>query len=100
MSRAKSGGGINSNKVRQVGVKTGKPAQGHVPCGTIGLARITTTGYREPKVGQPISVELGNQCALNVGKRAGSPTIDPSMRGQTSCVPSDLTPREAGDGPG
>jgi hypothetical protein len=49
MSKAKSGGGINSNKVvRSRGVVPGTKAKGIAPSGTIGLQRITTTAYKHP----------------------------------------------------
>lgn len=83
MSKAKSGGGrsvIGSGKgghggggmSNRVPVRTGKPAEGHPVCGTIGLQRITTTGYREPTVPNPKSVPLGNQTALSAGQGPGA----------------------------
>jgi hypothetical protein len=79
-----AGGGINSNKVRQVGVRTGAAAQGirpgypdnlgnmrgtHVTRGGIEggggdlPAKLTPMGTVKP----PISVKLGNELATNVG---------------------------------
>jgi len=62
------GGGPSMNKNVSVGIRTGKPAKGVAPCGTIGLQRVTTTGRREPRVPNPISVPLGNELTKNVGK--------------------------------
>jgi hypothetical protein len=61
-SKGISGGGIESRKLVKPPVRLGKPAQGMHPCGTIGLAKVTT--YKEPAVPSPKSVPLGNQCAL------------------------------------
>jgi hypothetical protein len=77
--RAKTGGGAQMNKNVSVGVKTGKPARGIAPCGTIGLARVTTVGYREPTVPAPKSVPLGNVTAQAAGQGPGAGrTIRPS----------------------
>jgi hypothetical protein len=69
MSKATSGGGINSYKVKSVGVKTGSKAKGIAPecAASIGIQRVTTRGYKEPVMPGPISVPLGNEVALNVG---------------------------------
>ncbi len=73
MTKARSGGGINSNKVVQSrGVVPGKPAKGVVPQGTIGLQRVTTTGYKEPTVPSPKSVALGNETAKAAGQGPGA----------------------------
>jgi hypothetical protein len=80
MTKAKSGGGITSNKVRNVGVQTGKAAKGVSPqaASRIGMQVVTSTGVA--KVPGPISKPLGNELAKNVGK--GGPgagrTVHPS----------------------
>lgn len=81
------GGGPGMNKNVSVGVRVGKPAKGVAPCGTIGLQRVTTSSYREPKVGQPISVPLGNELSTNVGK--GGPGAGRSVHptGSQSATP-------------
>ena len=95
MSKAKSGGGINSNKVVQSrGVVPGKPAKGVSPQSAvrIGMQVITTSGVA--KVGGPISKPLGNELAKNVGAggpgarrtvmRAGSQSASPQPQPITS----------------
>jgi len=72
MSKAKSGGGITSNKVAHSrGVVTGTNAKGVSPqaAARIGMQVITSTGVA--KVPGPISKPLGNELAKNVG--AGGP---------------------------
>jgi hypothetical protein len=72
MTKAKSGGGINSNKVVQSrGVVTGTNAKGVSPqsAARIGMQVISSTGVA--KVPGPISKPLGNELAKNVG--AGGP---------------------------
>ncbi|WP_298870924.1 hypothetical protein [uncultured Bradyrhizobium sp.] len=74
MSKAKSGGGITSNKVVQSrGVKTGANAKGISPqsVARIGMQVVTGTGIA--KVPGPISKPLGNELAKNVGK--GGPGV-------------------------
>lgn len=73
MSRAKSGGGITSNKVVQTrGVVPGKAAKGVSPqsAARIGIQTITTTGPMA--VPSPKSVALGNQTALAAGQGPGA----------------------------
>lgn len=68
--RATGRGGDASNKLREVGVKTGKAARG-IRLGDaamIGIQRITTTGPGVPQGShKTISIPLGNAKALDVG---------------------------------
>ena len=95
MTKAKSGGGITSNKVVQSrGVVPGKAAKGVSPqsAARIGMQVITTTGPKS--VGGPISKPLGNELAKNVGAggpgagrtvmRAGSQSKSPAAQPMTS----------------
>lgn len=73
MSKAKSGGGINSNKVvHSRGVAAGTKAKGMAPCGTIGLQRVVTTAYKHPAVSNPISGTQGNAAATAAGQGPGA----------------------------
>lgn len=74
---AKSGGGITSNKLVRPSVRTGQSATGITPGYTAQLGTSQgnhseqgTSKYRgEPmRTSKPLSVPLGNQVALNVGK--------------------------------
>ncbi|MGY4227606.1 hypothetical protein ACVMIH_004967 [Bradyrhizobium sp. USDA 4503] len=73
--RAKSGGGVGMNKNRNVGIKTGKPAQGVSPASAAmtGIQRITTRGPE--KVPGPISVPLGNQLTKGTTGPGGGRTV-------------------------
>ena len=73
MAKSRSGGGITSNKLVNVGVRTGKPAKGVSPAGaaSIGIQRITTTRYAD-MVGNPKSVQLGNANAIAAGQGPGA----------------------------
>lgn len=73
MSKAKSGGGITSNKVVQSrGVVPGRAAKGINPqsAARIGIQTITSTGV--PKVPGPISGPLGNELAKSGGQGPGA----------------------------
>jgi hypothetical protein len=96
--RAKTGGGARMNKNVSVGVKGGKPAQGVSPAAaaSIGLQRITTTGYRDGAP-NPKSVPLGNATAKAAGQgpgagravhRAGSQQCGPTAKPMTSANPN------------
>ena len=78
MSKAKSGGGIRSNKVVSVGIKTGKPGRGVRPgdAAMIGIQRITTTGPSAPQgSAKAISVPLGNELTKGTTGPGGGRTI-------------------------
>jgi hypothetical protein len=70
-----SGGGITSNKLVQVGVRTGQPAKGTSPgaADQFGAAQGRQRAVREPEQGPAFQsgVKLGNEVATNVG--AGGP---------------------------
>jgi hypothetical protein len=70
MSKATSGGGINSYKVKSVGVKTGSKAKGIAPecAASIGIQRVTTRGYKEPA----LNVGGGGPGAGRTVSKAGS----------------------------
>lgn len=98
MAKAKSGGGITSNKVVQSrGVVSGAKAKGVSPqaASRIGIRTVATTGVA--KVPGPIAKPLGNELAKNVGK--GGPgagrTVHPSgSQSRTSAS----TPMTSADG--
>ncbi len=78
MSKAKSGGGANMNKVRSVGVRTGSPMAQRVSPGAVsqigskqGNHSMSGTTQRPPQplvTGSMPQVPLGNALAQNVGK--------------------------------
>jgi hypothetical protein len=89
-------GGLGSKQVRKVGIAKGQPAHAMRPGGVSQIGSSTgdhatgsgkiLRGAVEPmrgeqrRPGQPGSVELGNQCALNVGK--GGPGVGRTLYGQ------------------
>jgi hypothetical protein len=69
MSKARNGGGIQSNKLVNVGVKAGPPRTNIVsPASASQLGR-SVAFKRDPlPIGTASQVPLGNQLATNVGK--------------------------------
>jgi hypothetical protein len=93
MTKAKSGGGITSNTVRNVGVRTGKPAKGVSPQATSRIGIQTVTSMGAAKVPNPKATPLGNQTALQAGcgpgagrtvRRAGSQQPAPAASSTTT----------------
>ena len=94
MTKAKSGGGINSNKVVQSrGVVPGANAKGVSPqaAARIGMQVVTTTGPLA--VGGPISKPLGNELAKNVGAGGAGAgrTVHPTGTQSKSPTPQPIT---------
>jgi hypothetical protein len=85
MNKAKSGG-IIGNKVRNVGMRNGKPARGVSPqaASRIGIQTISSTGVA--KVPGPNAKPLGNELAKNVGK--GGPGAGRTVRRAGSQQPT------------
>jgi hypothetical protein len=76
MAKITSGGGLTSNKFVNVGVRTGQPSKATSPAAASQIG--PSTPFKKERVdsgmGERHSVELGNECALRVGK--GSPGAD------------------------
>jgi hypothetical protein len=69
MSKAKSGGGLTSNKLVRPEVRTGSPYKGTSPAAASQLGQ--STSFRKENVGVGPAYtgsKLGNEVALNVGK--------------------------------
>src|SRR5262249_52455918 len=72
MARAKSGGGITSNKFVQPGIKTGQPNKGTSPAAADQLGQSVSFKREQVEMGRAYpGTKLGNEVALNVG--AGGP---------------------------
>ena len=74
MSRAKSGGGITSNKFVQPGIRTGSPNRGTSPAAADQIGQATAFKKEEIDAGRALPSVLGNEAALRVGK--GAPGAD------------------------
>ena len=75
MSRAKSGGGLTSNKFVNTGVKAGPPRTNVVSPASASQLGQSVAFKRDPlPIGTASQVPMGNDCALRVGK--GSPGAD------------------------
>ena len=70
MSKAKSGGGITSNKFVQPGIRTGAPSKATSPCAASELGQSVAFKKENVEVGPAYhsGVKLGNEKALDVGK--------------------------------
>jgi hypothetical protein len=68
MSKAKSGGGITSNKLVQPGIRTGSPSRGSSPAAADQLGQSTAFKKDQCDTGRGYDgAKLGNEVALNVG---------------------------------
>src|SRR5215468_919211 len=72
-TRSKAGGGVNSNKVVNKPLKTGKANQAIDPCyaAQLGTHLGNAAAIAKPDAGKALPSKLGNELVNNVGK--GSP---------------------------
>ena len=69
MTKAKSGGGLTSNKLVRPSIKTGQPYKGSSPAAADYIGQATAFKKEAVEMGPAYTgSKLGNEVALNVGK--------------------------------
>jgi len=81
MTKAKSGGGLTSNKLVRPSIKTGQPYKGSSPAAADYIGQATAFKKEAVEMGPAYTgSKLGNEVALNVGKANTAPPIE--VKGQ------------------
>ena len=82
-TKSSAGGGVNSNKVRKVGLKTGGPNRAMSPCAVaqIGGKIAHARAVEKLDAGKALSPPLGNELVTNVN--GGGPGKGRTLHGQS-----------------